>query len=153
MLTVNIDFTKWELCGNACPYCTKNYVNNFPPIYKPDAIIWLAEVVSKAGTITCDDMLIDLLWERPLYRYNISGKHVAKYQVVGFLLQLLAVTILSTVTTVTVDKQNQTTCHLSYCTLNGKKRPLFHNEAEHGMDLTFTTRHAHVNTRTKLNKH
>jgi hypothetical protein len=148
VLTDNIDFTKREPCGNACPYCTKEYVKNFPPIYKPDAIIWLAEVVSKAGTITCDDMLIDLLWEHPMYRYNIFGKNVAKYQVVGFLLQLLAVNILSTVTTVT--KQSPVTCHLSYCTLNGKKCPLFHKEAAwHGFNIHHATRTRQYKNKTK----
>jgi hypothetical protein len=125
----DIDYSKHAPCLNACPHCTGKLDQFFLPIHKEDAIIWLAEVVSKSGTILCDDMLVNLLWEKPKYRYNIFGKKdVKRYQVIAFILQLLATNILGCTTKLNEDNQYETQCHLSYYKVQNKQMPLFNND-------------------------
>jgi hypothetical protein len=66
----------------------------FLPIHRPDAISWLADVLSTSGTIVCggpNNMVTKLLWGKPQFRFNIFGKkNVTRYQVTAFILQLIA---------------------------------------------------------------
>ena len=127
-----IDFTARRPCSNACPSCTGRYSSFFLPIHKSYVIIWIAEVLSKSGSIICggpDDMIIKLLWEAPKYRYNIFGKKsITRYQVTAFILQLIASGILTLTTKQTEDNYFQTTCFIAYCTMKGKKVPLFNTD-------------------------
>ena len=128
----DIDFTTRQPCSNACPSCTGKYSSFFLPIHKSYAIIWIAEVLSTSGSIICggpDDMVVKLLWEKPKYRFNIFGKkNITRYQVTGFILQLIASGILTLTTKETEESYYRTTCFIAYCTSNGKKIPLFNTE-------------------------
>eukprot|EP00978_Attheya_sp_CCMP212_P034811 scaffold148101_cov62-Attheya_sp.AAC.1 len=72
-----IDFTAWPPYSNACPACTGRYSSYLLPIHRSDVIIWLADMLSKSGTIVCgglDDMVVKVLWDKVQYRFNIFGK-------------------------------------------------------------------------------
>jgi hypothetical protein len=148
----NIDFTARQPCSNACPACTDRYSSYFLPIHRPDAISWLADVVSTSGTIVCggpNDMVTKLLWEKPQFRFNIFGKkNVTRYQVTAFILQLIASGILTLTTKQTEDSKYQTTCFITYCTLNGKKVPLFNTDSVwDGFSLHTEPRNRHYHSK------